>query len=511
MPEPGWQRSAPGLIASRRQFLGWAGAGTIAVLAGPDLLAGPALGMPRLSARNSTRIERGVQHFVSRPDLNPPEVLIETKMKGSLGGLVVTDCHGGPSQSGPLVIDQSGRIVWFDPLSPKPSAAHRAFNVRPQTYGGKPVLTWFQGAVDGDHGAGYYEIFDTSYQQVAQVHAAGGYVGDLHEFLLTDRGTALFTCYGSAETRARVAGSVRTVPYTYGVVQEVDVATGKLLFQWRSDHHIPLSDSYYRPSAKPGSVWDYFHVNAISIDPSDQNLIISGRNTWACYKVNRRTGDVIWRLGGKRSEFELGPGTRFAFQHDVNMHPDGVMTVFDNEGGPPKVAPQSKALVLSVNERTRRVSLKHSYAHHPSVYSDALGSVQPLSADRYLVGWGRATYFTVYESGGKILFDGRLTPGANSYRAFLGAWSAMPTRPPDVAVTRAGTTATVYASWNGATEVASWGVLGGSAPGSLAELGAAAVEGFETAITVPDAPAYLAVCGYGGGGQVLGTSSAIAG
>ncbi len=122
------------------------------------------------------------------------------------------------------------------------------------SYRGKPVLSWLQGVVTGSHGIGHgqghYEIVDTSYRQVAQVFGHQGYQGDLHEFILTPQGTALFTCYGHAWRACASAASCGMVPYLFGVVQEVDVATGKLLFHWRSDQHVPLTDSYIDAGAE---------------------------------------------------------------------------------------------------------------------------------------------------------------------------------------------------------------------------------------------------------------------
>ena len=109
------------------------------------------------------------------------------------------------------------------------------------------------------------------------------------------------------------------------------------------------------------------HMNSISIDPSDGNVVISGRNTCACYKVNRKTGQIMWRLGGKHSDFQMGAGTRFNYEHDVNIHAGGVLSLFDNEGGPPRMAGQSRALVLAVDQRRRQVRLKHAFHHQPGI------------------------------------------------------------------------------------------------------------------------------------------------
>ncbi len=468
--------------------------------------AHPAATPPQLAAHRSDTISAGVQLLRSRSDLRPPEIIIDHPAGSVEPGVVLTDAHAGVTQQGPLILDQHGRMLWFKPVSQHPTPASRAFNLRVQRYRGEPVLTWFQGAVVSAHGEGHYEIYDRSYRQVTQVHAKHGYRGDLHEFVMTDSGSALFTCYGRA-TGTLPTG--RRGAYWYGVVQEVDVATGKLLFQWRSDKHVPLAASYMRVPTNPADTWDYFHINAIGIDPSDGNLLISSRNTWACYKVHRTSGRVLWKLGGKDGDFKMGRDTHFAFQHDVQLQPGGVLTMFDNEGGPPNEASQSRGLVLSIDERRRRVRLKRQYHHHPPVRSDALGSLQLLGAGHAFMGWGDSSYFTEYDARGKVQFDGRLTRKTVSYRAFKQSWVGLPDGAPALAATRSGTTATLYASWNGATEIARWSVLGAADQGALTPLGIAEWLDFETAITVPNAPAYVRVDAVDGSGGMLGSSATV--
>jgi hypothetical protein len=295
------------------------------------------------------------------------------------------------------LIDGHGELVWFFP-------APAASNVRAQLYRGKPVLTWFEGAIVSGHGEGHYELFDSSYQEVAQVHANGAYQGDLHEFLLTDAGTALFTCYGQA-TGALGAGEASDGAYYYGVVQEVDVATGRLLFEWRSDEHVSFDESYVPRPASPDVPWDYFHINSIDVDPIDGNLIISSRNAWAAYKLDRSSGEVLWRLGGKLSDFAMGTGACFAFQHDVRRHPDGTLTLFDDQAGPPDEASQSRGLVLRLDESSRTATVLDQYHHSPALLSRALGSMQDLGQGHRFVGWGISSYFTEYDSSGRAVFD----------------------------------------------------------------------------------------------------------
>ena len=99
------------------------------------------------------------------------------------------------------------------------------------------------------------------------------------------------------------------------VVQEIDIRTGLVLFEWHALDHVPITESFFRKGA-PGSCTTRTTLNSISLD-TDGNLIISMRNTWAVYKVDHQTGAVIWTLGSNQNNFKMGPGTQTAFQHDV--------------------------------------------------------------------------------------------------------------------------------------------------------------------------------------------------
>jgi hypothetical protein len=462
------------------------------------------------------------QHFTSRPDLRPPQILVSTRPPDPRHeSFVFTDTHGGNSQQGPLIIDRSGELVWFNPVSAHGTTGQRVFNVRVQSYRGEPVLTWWQGKIVGAHGQGHYEIVDESYRQVGRVQAGNGYLGDLHEFRLTDEGTALLTSYGQAvgPIPRHQGDGLRQGTYLYGVVQEVDVATGKVLLEWRSDHHIPVEASMHLPTpADPKVPWDYFHVNSIAVDPSDGNLLISGRNVWACYKVHRRTGEVMWTLGGRLSDFVQGDGARFAFQHHVIPHGDGLVTIFDNESGPPNQATQSRGLVLSLDRGRRQATLVREYLHDPPVLSEALGSVQALEPGGAFIGWGDSSYFTEYDVQGNVVLDARLAPGVTSYRAFQDIWHGRPHHVPKMAIKRRSSSgagavsgaADVYASWNGATVHRRWRVLGGPHRGAVDRvLAHGRVTGFETRLAVSNPARWMAVEALDGDGHRLSRSEPV--
>ena len=178
------------------------------------------------------------------------------------------------------------------------------------------------------------------------------------------------------------------------------------------------------------AAYDYFHVNSIELD-ADGNLLVSARNTWAIYKIDRGSGNIIWRLGGKKSDFAMGPGTGFAWQHDARHHgaSDQLVSLFD-DGAAPQVQPQSKALVLALDTKRMRATLHRKYTHGPPLLSHALGSTQLLPNGNVLVGWGTAPWLSEYTRGGALVFDAHLPHGGQNYRVLKFPWHGRPTEPP---------------------------------------------------------------------------------
>jgi hypothetical protein len=298
-----------------------------------------------------------------------------------------------------------------------------------------------------------------------------------------------------------------------GTVQEIDIETGEVLFEWKSLDHVALDESYAKPGEDidtPGI--DYFHLNSVDVD-HDDDLLICARKTSAVYKIDRITGRVIWRLGGKKSDFEMGPGTRFAYQHDARRLPDGTISIFDNgttvfENGFPKVVEGSRAIVLDVDEKRMKASLAREYAHPDEQHADAAGNAQVLPNGDMFVGWGRAPAISEFAYDGDLLFDLRLNPENKTYRAFRFPWSGKPgERPAVVAERTSADEVRLYASWNGATEITSWEVLSGT--NQLEPLNSVPRNGFETAIVVHTTDRYVAVRAKDRSGRVLGTSAAV--
>jgi hypothetical protein len=291
-------------------------------------------------------------------------------------------------------------------------------------------------------------------------------------------------------------------------VQEIDIATNKLVWEWDPLDHGLLVESH-TPAAK-GRTWNAFHLNSVDENTAG-DLLISSRNTWAVYKVSRRTGDIIWRLGGKRSSFKLGPHARFAWQHDARFDTNDRISVFDNEAAP-QAGSRSRGLVLSLDRARRSARVAAQYTHaHPPLLAGSQGSTQLLPDGKAFVGWGQMPYFSEYSRGGRLLLDAHFHGPDESYRAFRFVWTGSPAYPPSVAVKAAsGNSTTVYASWNGATRVTRWQVLSGPTQQTAVTPvgGPVARTGFETTIDVQGAGPWFAVQALNPSGQVLGTSPA---
>ncbi len=486
---------------SRRQLLRGTGALGVAGLC----LAGCSTRKPGVKLAHESTVTDGVHHFMSRPDLAPPLVsIVGDSNPANPGYILLATAASGPGQGGTMIMRRSGELVWFSP-----DKGSSRMDLQIQDYQGQQMLTWWEGqSLKAGYGEGVAVIADSSYQTIHTVHAANGLKVDLHEFYITPRGSALITAYRPAAADLSEVGGSRRGSVLAGVVQEIDVATGKLLFEWDSLDHVGIEDSYqkYTGGSQP---FDYFHINSISLAP-DGDLLISSRNTWTVFKVSRSSGKIVWRLNGKKSDFSFGRGARFSWQHHVRAHGSGTLTLFDN-GAAPAEEKHSRAIVLDVDMTKKHVALRNEYWHPGKVLlSDAEGSAQLLPDGRMFVGFGTNPNFSEFTPGGRLILDGSMPKNDPSYRAFLVDWTGRPTEAPAVAARRQSGGTIVYASWNGATNVASWTVLAGESRSSLAPAGSARWSGFETAIAVPRPGPYFAVQPRDAGGRALARSATVA-
>jgi hypothetical protein len=480
---------------TRRQFVQRLGAGGVVLAAA----GGGAYELVR-HVGVGTASTAPTHGYVSRPDLSPPDIEILTPARGTAPGYVFIAPSSGPGQRGVMILDSTGEVVWFHP-----TGRNTAMDFRTALYDGRPVLTWWE-TLGAGLGNGRHVVFDASYRQIASFPAGGGRPADLHEFRITKRNTALVTALETRRMDIRHLGGSRRGLVLGGVAQELAIPSARVLWEWRSLDHVPVADTY---ASKIGYPWDYFHINSID-EADDGHLLISGRNVWGVYKVSRDTGKVLWRLGGKHSDFTLGKGARFAFQHDARHVSRTMVSVFDNGGAErTQVESQSRGLQLQLDFKAKRATVAQQWTHDPPVYGRVMGNLQTLPNGNRMVGWGADPHFTEFDAHGGVVFDAMLPHGGESYRAFRFPWAGRPAEPPQAAVGPGADGEALWASWNGATNVAAWRLLTGPSPTALSEARTVPRQGFETALPLSGRPAYAAAAALDASGNELARSAPV--
>jgi len=404
-------------------------------------------------------------------------------------------------QNAAMIVSTAGKLLWYQ------RRKERIYDLKTVTYRGRPHLAYHvrTGTADGE-----YELRDSRYRVVKRIKFGRPFRTDLHELQLTDAGTA----YIGSFHRLRVKGTGVVTEY---VVREIDVETGRVLFQWRSLKHVPLRDTYL-PQPRRGT-WDYFHGNSIEPPvPGDPTVIVSARNTSSVYGIDRATGKLRWTLGGKRDDFDIARGaTRFCAQHDARRLADGDVTLFDNggRGNTERGCPSHAARVMRfrLDHKRKKARLVASLTSRGSggaakpLLPVGFGSASMQAGGNMLVAWGTSGLVTDVRPDGRAQFTLNL-PNA-SYRAAYSRWVGRLGSRPLLAARRRRGGIDAWASWNGATEIAHWRLLTGADPTRLRPTGGLVrFADLETRLRLSRSPRFVAVQALDARGRELGRSRA---
>lgn len=474
-----------------------------------------------------------VWSFKSEPSLHPMKVKINIHKHGTSSGLIFLapyafSADAGYGQPGSLILDNKGNPVWFRPLS-SPNLMNTDFRV--QKLYGKQVLTFWQGTLatppaytnapggSSEPGSCYY-ILDNSYKVIGTVAAYDGYTSDIHEFLLTPDNTALFLSTKSVPMDLTPYGGPQNGFVQDFAIQEVDLQTNKLIFFWSALNHIPLSDSYSDASSavSSGNIWDAYHLNSIGLTDKHGEILVSGRNTWTIYKIKKSNGKILWRLGGKQSDFTIDKNARFSWQHDARVLSQNVISLFDdNSDGSATPVPPSHGLQLTLNFHDMNAHLHRSYYHNPNISVSSQGNVQTLPNGNRFIGWGQSQYYSEFEQGGNteghpghnLLYDVQMPSTNFTYRAYRSDWVGNPDFPPSIAAESQNDHVFVYASWNGSTETAAWKLFSGESKHKLSHVKTVDRKGFETVMKTKKMGPYFQVKALNDKGDVIGVSQVV--
>jgi len=490
--------------------------------------------LSNLAESSASSSESQVWSFASAPDLHPMKVSINMNKGGTAPGFLFVAPYTlyeatMIGQTGALIMDQSGNPLWFRPLD---SIYVQNSDFRMQYYKGNPVLTTWQGTIsgtqssspnlpDGDPEPGaFYLIFNQNYEVIKKLTAQKGYTSDVHEFTITDKNTALFTAVKQVPADLTPYGGPPDGYIDNYSIQEVDPETGELLFFWNVLKHVDPADSMMpaSSSASSNNIWDCFHVNSVEEGPDD-TLLVSMRNMWAIYLIDKKKGNIIWQLGGNKSDFTLAPNAGFSWQHDARFKPGTRISLFDDACCACPSCPHqgpARGMILRLDFKNKTADVDRTYYHDPTLYVPSQGNVQKLCNGNQLIGWGQEPYLSEFANAGNtendlalnFLYDMQFPNQNLSYRSFKNKWIGIPHDPPDIAVKPfCNHTVMVSASWNGSTETTAWQVLAGPKPDQLTVTEEYAPRtGFETDIRVHADGPHFQVDALNACGQVIGTS-----
>jgi hypothetical protein len=446
------------------------------------------------------------QSFATLPGVEAPVMDVTTPDRDPSAGDILTTNGPGPGQYGPLIYTPQGRLVWFERLA----AGQAAEDLSEQTYEGQRDLTWWKGRVLSlGFGQGEDVVTNSHYETVTRVRGGNGLSADLHEFQIAPRNVAYITAYNPIRCDLKAVKGAADGTIVDTAIQEIDMRTGLVRWEWHSVDHVGAAESEVE-TPTTSTPWDWFHLNSIDPEPNG-DILISARSTWAGYQLEGGSGRILWRLGGLKSSFKMGPGTETAWQHDGRLLGNGQVSFFDDGSNPP-IHSQSRAIRIALDFRTRQARLVSDDVHPGSpLLAASQGNMQTLSDGNTLVGYGGVPVISEYSPVGALLFDAHQPYDMIFYRAYRFPWSGTPLTPPAVLATanNTGEGTIVYASWNGATDVAAWRVFAGKRSGPLAAKATIPAAGFESSTTLPDRYARVAVKALDSSGRVIGSSRTV--
>ncbi|MGP4111950.1 arylsulfotransferase family protein [Streptomyces sp. 4N509B] len=387
-------------------------------------------------------------------------------------GLLLTTPGNLGTGAGPAVIyDNNGQLVW--------TRSGSFYNLEAVEYRGQPALAVF------DNQRGAHVILDQSYNEIATV-AMRNQPTDPHDIEFSPDGSRVLV-QGWVPTPFDLSpwGGASNATVLNPVIQEQIVGTGEVTFEWSALDHISPDET---TEAMTG-FGDLFHSNSLAYAP-DGDIVTSFRNTSTVYKIDISSGEIVWRLGGERSDFTFsgGAGAVPSYQHDARPLPDGSLTIFNN--GNTHAPPESRGVTYTLDESSMTATVTEDLRANPAAYTAYIGNNRQVAGGNQLVSFG-TTGRMVEFAGGQEVFSGQFAQGWASYRADRAAgWTGTPATPPEAVVGEAAEDGgrTVHMSWNGATEVDAWRVEAGASAEALTEVGTTPRAGFETGVrvVVPD-------------------------
>ncbi|EMR89762.1 hypothetical protein ACHAP3_001853 [Botrytis cinerea] len=439
------------------------------------------------------------QHYHSS-DLTSPRFLVNKWNESATSNhshIFMSPTLDGEEKSPMIFSAKDLSLVYADPTW------HGGSDTKLQFYNGKPHLTFWSGIDFQGHGSGGGVMLNSSYDKVYNISVnslAGG--ADGHEFQLTEDGGAMMNNYHTTIADCRPVGGPNGGKVLTGSFQEVDIETGWVRHTWNALDHFGLNESFTAYVDEEWG-WDWFHMNSLQ-KTREGHYLISSRHLRMIAYINGTDGSKIWQVGGYNNDFtDLSDGnaTNFAFQHHARFVNDDLteITFFDNHNmyinspTPNCTTDCSRGMKIKLNYHNMTVKLVHQFYHPKSVQAWAEGGIHALDNGNFLVGYGVVPSFVEFTETGEIAMEIQTRPwyvasgrGTDLYRVYKFDWVAQPSWKPVMVEVRQ----ILYISWNGATEVDSWALYGGSSPTTMHHLLTMPKTGFETGVRPSNSSAF---------------------
>ncbi|KAK5168454.1 uncharacterized protein LTR77_007024 [Saxophila tyrrhenica] len=464
--------------------------------------------------------------FVTRPDIDAPRWDITIYDQDALApGYFFVSTYEWVEQKnedtrawiGPHIYDSTGELIWSG------APLFRGYNVndfRVQTVNGEQVLTgvFKHDAID--------VMVNSHYDIQNMVVLTKGDI-NMHDFNVVENGTRALSMnlhrYEASLEESKAVGCDEPYDVLTSGFKEYDTATWEVLFEWNAMDHIPITESYLE--TKCNNRWDFIHANSIDKFP-DGDYLLCGRHTDTLYKISGTTGKIVWRLGGKTSDFEIDG--HFSGQHHSRVVSQNsthvLLSLLDNAirpGEPHTTNDQSRGMIMALRTDTTPMTAEvlRTYNHPHGDYSPGRGSFQLLPNGNAFAAWWTRSLISEHSADDRVLMEAEWIPELKSYRSFKFPWVGRPTEPPAVHAQvqrlpplKSGTekelVTVVHVSWNGATEVATWDLFEAVPLHGQEKHHLRSVErdGFETMVVYDGVLDHVVMEARDRNGTVLGTS-----
>ncbi|OJJ77776.1 hypothetical protein ASPBRDRAFT_112389 [Aspergillus brasiliensis CBS 101740] len=431
----------------------------------------------------------------------PPQIKITKSGQTDPGYIFVGPRGNQPQGTAALIYDEDGNLVYEGP-------EEVTANFRVQKLFNEDVITFWAGdMMDLGFGYGTVHILDNTYREIFTVTLQDNFISpdgvtrdsyiDLHESHVTDRNTLLVTAYNVTQHDLSSIGGKPDDYMLDGMFFEIDIATNEIVYQWSALDHlqdIPIEVSKQGLGEDQGTQdkpWDAYHINSVEL--MDEGYIISLRHYWSGFYIHNN-GTVMWQLSGERNagDFEIDDGAVFSWQHDIRVYHQTedsmVISLFNNANTPTDTVDATTGLSLHVDLVNRKVSTLRTLQDSSDViHSVSQGSYQLLSEEtsHVVLGYGSIAKIKEYDAHNNEVMTAQFGDdnAVASYRGFKCQWKATPFWQPAVAIVRTTSdAATLFMSWNGATEYDNWAIYTASSADAVDPTFVTSVkrDGFET-------------------------------